>query len=189
MSADAPLDDASRARLLAIARDSIEHGLREGTPLVVETDALPDALRAVRATFTTLRRDGALRGCVGSLDASKPLAADVADSAFRAAFRDPRFPPLRASELAGLALHVAVLGPLERIDVDSRDALLAALRPGRDGLVIEDGPHRGTFLPAVWDTLPRPADFLGALEEKAGLAVGHWSPSLRAWRYEVASVD
>lgn len=171
-------------RLLAIARASVEHGVRHGSPLPVDLDALPAPLAEPAASFVTLRGpDGELRGCVGELEASRALAEGVAHNAWRAASRDPRFAPVAAEELDGLEVHVSVLGPLEPLAVDSEAALRDALRPGRDGLLLDDGVHRATFLPAVWASLPEPARFLGELARKAGLRAGVWPAAMRAWRY------
>jgi AmmeMemoRadiSam system protein A len=174
------------ARLVAIARASIAHALRTGQPLEVAGDGLPPALREPRACFVTLRlRDGSLRGCIGDLEARQPLADAVADRACAAAFRDPRFAPLAAEELERVVVDVSVLGPLAPIDARSEAAIADALRPGVDGLLIDDGRHRATFLPSVWESLPEPARFLEALWRKAGLPPRHVPPALRAWRYGV----
>ena len=188
-STDAPNDTLSRSEqelLLGVARDSIAQWLVAGRALDLDPAAFPPALRDTRASFVTLRRpDGALRGCVGELEASRPLVHSVADRARAAAFGDPRFRPLAAHELDEVGLHVSVLGDLEPIDAASEAELLAALRPGVDGLVIDDGAHRATFLPAVWESLREPRHFLRELFRKAGLVESAWPPRLRAWRYEV----
>jgi hypothetical protein len=108
--------------------------------------------------------------------------------AFSAAFRDGRFQPLRFEELPGLELHISVLGPMEPIEIGSEEELLAALRPGVDGLVLADAGRRATFLPSVWAQLPRPEDFVVHLKRKAGLPDAHWSPEMRAWRYPVREI-
>jgi hypothetical protein len=178
-------DDA----LLAIARDSIAHGLARGRPLLVDLALLSPGLRLHRATFVTLRRpDGELRGCIGTLEARRPLAEDVAENAFRAAFRDPRFAPVRVDEVDRLALHLSILSPPEPLAARSEADLLAALRPGVDGLILEDGPRRATFLPEVWEQLPSPREFVRQLKRKAGLGDDHWSASLRLLRYETRAV-
>jgi AmmeMemoRadiSam system protein A len=179
------LGATERAALLALARASIEHGLEAGEPLVVDALELPPALRVRRAVFVTLHAHGALRGCLGELAPSRALGSSVAWHAWAAAFRDPRFPALSSDELDALEIHVSVLGPLEPIAAATAPELLAALRPGLDGLVVEDGPFRATFLPAVWESLPEPHDFLDALVRKAGLPPGHWSATTRAYRYHV----
>lgn len=175
--------------LLAIARASVEHGLRTGASLPVDLERFAPLLRAPGASFVTLHVFGALRGCAGSLVPTLPLALDVARSAHRAAFLDSRFPPLGEFDLGGLHIHVSVLGPLEPLAVTSEDELVRGLRPGIDGLVIEDGPHRATFLPAVWRQLPDARGFVHALQHKAGLPEGHWSPSTRTFRYGVEDVE
>jgi AmmeMemoRadiSam system protein A len=175
--------------LLELARGSVEHGLRRGGPLEVDLAALADPLRRPAASFVTLRRaDGDLRGCIGELEPRFALAESVARNAWNAAFRDPRFAPVAAAELAELAFHVSVLGPLEPLAAGSRAELGAALRPGIDGLLIDDGVHRATFLPAVWQSLPEPERFVLELLRKAGLAVRPWPAGLRAWRYAALEI-
>ncbi|MDQ2695218.1 MAG: AmmeMemoRadiSam system protein A, partial [Pseudomonadota bacterium] len=168
-----------RRTLLQVARRSIGHGLGHDRPLEVDPEAFAAALRPLRATFVTLEREGRLRGCVGTLEARFPLVADVAGHAFAAAFQDPRFGRLAAAELAGLALHISVLSPCQVMEFQSEEELLAQLRPGIDGLVLQYGERRATFLPAVWETLPDPYLFLVQLKYKAGLPLDFWSPELR----------
>lgn len=172
--------DDSRA-LLKIARNSIAHGLAAGYPHRPDLGAMPPTLRAPGAVFVTLQREGRLRGCIGSMEAVAPLAHAVADSAFKAAFRDPRFPPLVAEEFGGISISVSILGPKQPVQFDSEGHLLQLLRPGTDGLVIALGGRSATFLPSVWENLPAPADFLAHLKRKAGLGDDE-SPS-HAWRY------
>lgn len=189
-SADSELGRAERSALLDVARASIEHVLRTGRPLEVDVAASQPALRELRASFVTLRGPGgALRGCIGELEARRALVASVADRARAAAFDDPRFPPLRAGELAALTIHVSVLRPLTPIEVRSEAELVAQLRPGIDGVLIDDGVHRATFLPAVWESLPDPHAFLRELCRKAGMPAAAWPATLRAWRYTVEEFD
>jgi AmmeMemoRadiSam system protein A len=184
-----PLPEPERATLLRIARESMLHGLQHGRPLRVDLATLHETLRLPRATFVTLDLSGALRGCIGSLTARDPLAADVANNAFNAAFRDPRFPPVDSSELPALDVHISILSPPEPLPVASETDLLAKLRSGVDGLILTDGPYKATFLPAVWDHMPNAADFVRELKMKAGLAPGHWSPTIRFERYTCESVS
>jgi AmmeMemoRadiSam system protein A len=175
--------------LLRLARDSIEHGFIHREPLPVDCASLPGDLAEERATFTTLRLAGNLRGCCGSLEASRPLAADVAHSAFEAAFRDPRFAPLDQGELASVSLEVSVLSPMERMTVADEADLLQQLVPGTDGLVIVAGRQRATFLPKVWDTLPEPEQFLAQLRLKCGLPGAYWSQHLEFLRYRTTTYE
>jgi AmmeMemoRadiSam system protein A len=173
--------------LLTVAKASIEHGLRHGGPLTVEALAYPPALREPWAVFVTLRHGTQLRGCIGTLEATHPLVAAVARFAWHAAFRDARFPPLQEEELPRLHLHLSILSPPEPMHVDSEADLLAQLRPGEDGLLIEDGPYHATFLPSVWENLPDKTEFLRHLKRKAGLSPHHWSTAFRASRYRAYS--
>ncbi len=174
-----------KALLRVIALDSIRHGLEVGRPFQADQARLPQSLREPGATFVTLQLHGQLRGCVGSFEADRPLAMDVANNAYSAAFMDFRFSPVSADELPDLELHISLLTPLEPMEVKSREDLLRQLRPGIDGLLLEDAEHRSTFLPQVWDSLPDPEDFLGELLLKAGLPRSHWSDTLLFNRYEV----
>ena len=174
--------------LLDVARRSIESGVRTGTPLNVEPGDFPPELREWRATFVTLRRADKLRGCVGALVASRPLVADVAHSAFAAAFRDARFPALEAAELDDLEVHISVLSALEPLPVRDEADLLGQIRVGVDGLVLRDGAQQGTFLPAVWKSIPDPSGFLRELKRKAGLPLDSWSESWEVLRYTVESI-
>jgi AmmeMemoRadiSam system protein A len=176
-----------QAALLQVALASIQSGLDKGSALQVHPDDYPPALSAMRASFVTLKRSGDLRGCIGSLTPVTSLVEDVAHNAFAAAFWDPRFVPLTAAELQGLEIAISVLGPTEPIAFSSEQDLLGKLRPGIDGLVLQDGRNRGTFLPAVWESLPQPADFLDHLKQKAGLPASYWSDTLEIQRYTTVS--
>jgi len=175
--------ESIRDQLRRLARSSIRHGIETGEPLPVRLGEYHQSVREPRSSFVTLKLDGRLRGCVGGLEATRALAEDVALNAFAAAFRDPRFTPLTLRELHGLDLRIAVLSPPEPLDAASEAELLERLRPGIDGLILEEGRRRGTFLPAVWRDLPAAAEFVGRLKEKTGLPGDYWSASIRAYRY------
>ncbi len=169
------------AELPALARATLAADL--GLPA-----AAPSAgawLERPGACFVTLEIDGRLRGCIGSLTPHRRLADDVRENARAAAFRDPRFPALTAEELPRVQIEVSVLGPLERLDWRDEEELLARLRPGVDGLLIEHGERRGTFLPAVWRHYPEPRDFLRQLQRKARLPDGRLEPEVAVYRYRV----
>lgn len=169
--------------LLAVARDSIRHGLQHARPISVQATVYPEALRALRASFVTLYAKHELRGCIGGLQARWPLVEDVARHAFAAAFEDPRFMPVRAEELSSLTVSISVLNPAEPLPAASEAELMALLRPGVDGLILKEGPFRSTFLPSVWEQLTDARAFLAHLKMKAGLAPDYWSDSLRFERY------
>jgi AmmeMemoRadiSam system protein A len=167
--------------LLTIARNAIEK--KFGMPAQVVTPH-PD-LAKPSATFVTLTQKGQLRGCIGSLEARRPLATDVGENALAAAFRDPRFPPLRRTELEITRVEVSLLDTPEKMDFKNEADALAQLRPGVDGLILECGGHRATFLPQVWESLPTPQIFLQHLKLKAGLPLNFWNPLLSLARYGV----
>lgn len=181
----AVLSAENRSVLRDIAMDSIRIGLKDRHPLGVDADAFPEELRKPGAVFVTLELEGSLRGCIGSCQARRPLVEDVAENAYAAAFLDPRFPPLRPAEFPEIEVHLSLLTPPERLDVNTREELLRTLRPGVDGLLLEDPPKRSTFLPQVWAMLPEPEDFLQELLVKAGLPRTYWSENLRVYRYSV----
>ncbi|MBI1394948.1 MAG: AmmeMemoRadiSam system protein B [Betaproteobacteria bacterium] len=167
--------------LLRIARATIARQL--GLSLTAREDS--PFLRVHGASFVTLTREGALRGCIGSLEAHRPLVDDVKNNARSAAFLDPRFRPLSLREFDGIRVEVSVLSAQEPVAFSSEPELLSRLRPGVDGLVLEYAGHRGTFLPQVWDSLPDPAAFLGHLKRKAGLPADFWASDVRVSRYTV----
>ena len=177
------------ARLLEIAAQGVRDAAERRPVPVIDTRRETGSLRRPGASFVTLKLAGTLRGCIGSLEPIRPLAEDVAENAYAAARRDPRFPGLEVRELAGLHLSVATLGAHEVLLAETRDALLAALRPGIDGLVVRSGSLRATFLPAVWEQLPEPADFVDALWHKARLIPGTWPEQLQLSRYRVETVQ
>jgi len=178
-----PAPTARGGSLRRVAREAIEWGLREGGEPRVDLTRHEPEQRRPGASFVTLRRQGELRGCTGSLEPTRPLVEDVAQNAWRSANRDPRFSPLEADELADLEISVCVLSSLEPVRVGSAQELLERLRVGVDGLVLREGARRATFLPSVWEGLSEPRAFLEALLQKAGLPPGYWSPSLRFERY------
>ena len=170
------------AALIATARGAIDAAF--GRP---EARVRPHAaLDRPGATFVTLTQDGELRGCIGSLEAHRLLAIDVRRNALAAAFNDPRFAPLAAGELDVTTVEVSLLSPASRFAVADEEDLLARLEPGVDGIVLELGRRRATFLPQVWESLPDPRDFIGALKRKAGMPANFWSPEMRVSRYTVA---
>jgi uncharacterized protein len=186
------LNEVNRQRLMELAKNSIEHGLQTGLPLKINLGAYPAVLTEPRATFVTLRKNNpttALRGCIGVLEAFRPLAEDIAENAFSAAFKDPRFPPLEAHELDYLKIHLSILTPAEPVLFNSEQDLLLQLQPGVDGLILKEGYRHGTFLPSVWESLPEPEQFLLNLKQKAGLPSDYWSPTIQIYRYQVEAID
>ena len=175
--------------LIDLVRGGIAIGFNTGQPGRVRTEALNHPVLAAHgAAFVTLRRNGRLRGCIGSPVAHRPLAQDVVEHAFNAAFRDPRFPKLALLELTALELSVSVLTPPAPMQFENETDLLAQLRPGMDGLIIEDAGRRSLYLPSVWQEIPDRRQFLWSLKMKAGLRAEHFSPSFQASRFRSIEV-
>ncbi len=182
-STDRALGATEAGLLLDIADQAIVVGLLGRPPFVPDPDGLPPALNTRSGAFVTLTVEGALNGCIGSIEGGEPLGVSVAHHAWAAAFADPRLPALRPADYAHLVIEVSILSPLTRLAVRSRRDLLARLRAGVDGLVIAAGRRRAVFLPAVWDSLADPVDFLDHLYLKAGLAPGTWPVGMEAFRF------
>lgn len=186
-SSEARFSPEQRSILKDIARASIKEGLNHGHPLHPDPLRYETALRELGACFVTLKHLGQLRGCIGSLEAYRPLVEDVADNAYAAAFRDPRFMPLTTAEFADLEIHLSILSPAEPMSFSDEQDLLAQIQPDIDGLVLEDRGHRGTFLPSVWESLQEKQDFWRHLKTKAGLPQDYWSNTLQVSRYTTES--
>ena len=167
--------------LLAQARKAIADAL--GLPAPAAPDHPQLAERG--ATFVTLTLDGELRGCIGSLNAHRPLGQDVRNNAVSAALRDPRFPPLTAAEFASVQVEVSLLTEPDFIEFRDEADALAQLVPGRDGVIFFNGCQRATFLPQVWEQLPERRQFMAALKQKARLPVDFWGPNVMIARYQV----
>ncbi len=170
--------------MLDLCRQSILHGMETGAPLQVAANEVGPELAAPGACFVTLKKAGQLRGCIGSIISHAPLATDLCENAFKAAFRDPRFAGLSRAEIGDdLELSISVLSPPQPFGFADEADFISKLTPFEDGIILSDGNRRGLFLPQVWDQLPDPKDFMAHLKRKAGLAMDHWSPNMRAERF------
>jgi AmmeMemoRadiSam system protein B/AmmeMemoRadiSam system protein A len=177
--AQVSLDEAGKT-LLGIARAAIE------SKLFGSAKTFDGAwLRQMGASFITLTRDGALRGCIGSLQAARPLGGDVAENAIAAAFRDPRFPPVTAAEWPGLRVEVSLLSAPKPLRFADEADLFSQLRVGEDGIILEADGRRATFLPQVWESIPDKRLFMRELARKAGLTDDVRLGRSRVWRYRV----
>ena len=170
------------AALTGLARAAIERVLGLPPSFALAAPWLAHAA----AVFVTLTRDGALRGCIGSLAAHRAVGLDVTENAVAAALRDPRFAPVTAQELPALKVEVSLLTAPQPMEFVSEADALAQLRPPFDGVIFEASGRRSTFLPQVWEQMPAPHAFLAALKEKAGLPAGYWGADVRLSRYRVA---
>ena len=147
---------------------------------------LPSVLTQYGASFVTLKRNGALRGCVGSVYPTKPLVLDIIDNAQNAAFRDSRFSPLTPEECADLEISISLLSEIERIDFKDEKDLLSKIYPY--GIILIEKECRAVYLPVVWEQLPDREAFLCSLKEKAGLGPDYFSKTLEAYKFTALSI-
>ena len=167
--------------LLPIARAEISRMLN----VPCAADETAPWLAEHGACFVTLTQFGELRGCIGSLQAHRPLLADIKSNAASAALRDPRFTPLSVEELDITTVEVSLLSATHEMAVRDEADALVQMRPGVDGIVFEYGHFRSTFLPQVWENIAQPRDFLARLRRKAGLPDDFWADDVKLSRYTV----
>jgi len=186
MAQSQKLNETEKKFLLSLARRAIKHYLDTGKKLDLKPSEVPSKrLTEDGACFVSLHIGRELRGCIGSLEAHRPLVMDVIDNALGSAFGDPRFFPLAAGELPKARISISVLTKPVPLPVKGPEDLLKKLVPNRHGLILEQGYARATFLPAVWEELPKKEEFLGHLSMKAGLLPDGWKdPRTRFFVYE-----
>ncbi|MDE0759850.1 MAG: AmmeMemoRadiSam system protein B [Pseudomonadales bacterium] len=177
------LSTAERQQLLYLARNAILGQLDQRGDFEIRLNQYQGSLRQKLASFVTLKINGGLRGCIGSLQASRDLAVDVAHNAIAAAFQDRRFKPLTLQEFTKVDVHISVLSPPHEVDTRAREELIARLRPGIDGVILQQGHHRSTYLPSVWEQIPDAEQFIGELRVKAGLPRDGWSEQMKVSLY------
>ena len=160
--------------LLDLAREALVLGIN-GQPLPeLELDSVPPNLISPGATFVTLTKDKELRGCIGSLEATRSLAEDVRVHTVAAALEDYRFPPVQIDEVASISIEISRLTIPRKIKFQDPQELFSQIRPGIDGVVIKQGVRRATFLPQVWEKVPEVEMFLAMLCRKMGASKECW---------------
>lgn len=175
-----------RKILLRIAREAIEKAVK-GKPIPdLDLECLPERLRNPGATFVTLTKCGALRGCIGTLEAHQPLAIDVQEHAVTAALLDFRFSPLETDELIEIVIGISYLNSPQPLAYQEPEDLVQKIHPRIDGVILRDSQHKATFLPQVWEKICDPVEFLDFLCMKMGLPAGHWrQKELQVYTYQV----
>ncbi len=174
--------------LMDLARRAAQEAVRSGNLPPIDEQTVPVRLCEKKGCFVTLTQGGALRGCIGHILPLAPLFRAVMENARSAALHDSRFEPVRASELAGLEFEISVLTEPRPLEFSSPEDLLNKLRPRQDGVVLKVGGRASTFLPQVWEQLPRREEFLNRLAMKAGGAPGDWrKPGAAVSIYQVVA--
>jgi AmmeMemoRadiSam system protein A len=172
--------------LLRLAREALEHAVREKKLPHVDEASLTPHLREQGASFVTLTIDGELRGCIGALEAYQPLVDDVREHAIAAALEDPRFHPVGEAELDRIKLEVSRLTAPRPLEYSNSQDLLTKLHPHVDGVILKSEYRRATFLPQVWEKIPDPEDFLDHLCAKMGAKSNLWrNTKLQVYVYQV----
>jgi AmmeMemoRadiSam system protein A len=184
------LSREEKEALLRLARGALRCAASGEEVVPADLSALPPRLRGEGASFVTLLGpDDALRGCIGTVEAHRPLAHDVQRNTVGSALRDPRFPPVGPAEVDGLQIELSILTAPQLLDFDGAADLLAKIRPGVDGIIIDKGWHRATLLPSVWEKISDPVQFLDILCLKAGLPEDEWRrPGMTVRVYQALKV-
>jgi len=182
------MNPESKKILLDTARISIEHGLEFGTTMIIHAKDYPQELQKKQGTFVTLKIHHELRGCMGVLSPLRPIIEDVALNAYAAAFRDMRFSKLTQKEFLELSISLSILNPAKPIKFSSEQDLINKIRPGVDGLILEEGSQHATYLPSVWEGVSGPKEFLESLKVKAGLTKEYWSDTIEIKRYTTENI-
>jgi len=164
------LSEQERKILLDLARSSIKGDLPD---LEIIEQTVSENLKKPKGVFVTLTENGELRGCIGNIVPVEPLYKAVISCARDAAYSDWRFPPVREYEIDLLKIEISVLSDLTPLEYSTVEDLLGKLDESL-GVVIEKEAHRATFLPQVWEELPKKEDFLSHLCVKAGLSPDEW---------------
>jgi len=177
------LDPEHHRTLLEVAQETIRHRLSTGWQQLPDPERFHPDLRATAATFVTLEDGSHLLGCIGTLEAVRPLVVDVAYEALGAAFADPRMPAVTAGDFERMSIKVSVLSCVEPLAATSYAEVATSVRPGVDGLLLDAPGHRSTLLPSVWPKVADVAEFLSVLWRKAGMRPGHWPSTTTVSRY------
>jgi AmmeMemoRadiSam system protein A len=169
-----PLTDSEKQILLQRAREAMEYGVTGRTLPILDQNSLPPNLLKHGSSFVTLTIHTELRGCIGSLEAHQSLVDDVREHAIAAALQDPRFPPVQPVELENIHLEISCLTAPQPLEYSSADDLIKKLKPHVDGVILQNGRRRTTFLPQVWAKIPDPEQFLERLCQKMGMDASAW---------------
>jgi AmmeMemoRadiSam system protein A len=187
--AESHLPDEIRNTILKLARDALQIAAEKGRLPPIDLGDLPEELRKPGASFITFKKNDALRGCIGALEAKLPLAEDIRQHAVAAALYDYRFPAVESHEVEDICIEVSILTEPKRLEYKDPEDLLQLLRPMVDGVIITDGIRRATFLPQVWERIPSPSLFLSMLCEKASLPSNAWqTQKLQVYIYQVETI-
>ncbi|MDD5760596.1 MAG: AmmeMemoRadiSam system protein A [Candidatus Pacebacteria bacterium] len=180
------MNQKNKEYLLQLSRRTLEKYFQNKEILMIEEDELENSLKERKGVFVTLWKNQSLRGCIGSLEETKPIFEGVVENTLASALYDPRFPPLSKEELKDVKIEISIIEPLKKLpDFKKEEDLLNYLEKNKPGLLIKKGAFQATFLPQVWEELKDPELFLSRLCQKAGLAPDEWkNKDLKMYEYE-----
>lgn len=181
------MENKDKLILLNLAREAIQTKL-EGKNLEVDNAKISEALKQEHSTFVTLEIDGQLRGCIGHIAPVQALFQDVIENACAAAFEDPRFLPLTKDEFEKTDIEISVLSQSQKLEYASPLSLVQTLEKNKPGVILKKGGYGATFLPQVWDELPKAEEFLSHLCLKAGLDSDEWTRGVEIETYTVEKI-
>ena len=182
-SAELSLKDQST--LLDLATQVITMNCHKQVLPEINPTEYSSSLQVQLSAFVTLTKESLLRGCIGSLNPTRPLVLEVRHNAYASAFEDYRFPNVVSNELDLINIEISVLSPCQPISFSDEKALIGQLEPFKDGVILEYKHHRGTFLPQVWEKITEPTSFFKQLKQKAGLPINFWSEEVKCYKYQV----
>ncbi len=191
MSENRPLTREEGDILLKVARETIKQRLfPDSVNSFSEEELDREVFREKRGVFVTLNKRGSLRGCIGHIIPYLPLIDGVRENAINAAFNDPRFPPLSQREFNDIVIEVSILTRPRKVEFEDFKELLSKLIPFKHGVILKKGINQATFLPQVWEQLPKKEDFLTHLCLKAGLLPNAWmDKDIEVMTYEVQAFE
>ncbi len=174
--------------IINIAARTIKYSTSSYKQPNIDIASFSPQLQINRATFITIKKDGNLRGCMGTIHPTEPFILNIVKNTYKAALKDPRFPPLRGNELSNIEITISLLSPLQKLSIKDEQDLLMQIKPNVDGLLIKDGIKQSVFLPQVWHEIPNKLDFIACLKQKAGLRSNHWSLNFQVWKFTVTFI-
>lgn len=175
--------------LKKIAKEAICSSLLD-TNLTTKYEAVKNMPELVlqKATFVTLKQNGRLRGCIGSLVAHRELYDDLVHNAKSAAFGDPRFKPLTKEELVITEIEISLLSDAILVPYNDIADLKTKIKVGEDGIILKKGQNQATFLPQVWDDLKDFDTFFSHLCQKARLDGNCLNEHPQIYKYQVQKI-
>lgn len=180
--------EAEKNELKVLVRKALKEAVINHA-LLPATEPVSTALLNIKPCFITFHVKDKLRGCIGTYSEDNPLWDNVRQYTFYSACRDYRFEPISKSELSDVNFTISILSALQQLPNTGEADLLQLLRVGEDGLLLKQSQRSAIFLPAVWEKLPTPDEFVTALKEKGGWDSDYWSPDIEIFIFSTDIIE